>query len=206
MAPLENHIALVQWVTSNGGFCHENIIVAHDSTRSFHLQVKLQTSIPTSVSLLRCPMDCVLTVLNAFDTSPFSCHGTSFPSKFLYSQSSYLIQYFFLMEQYLLGDESWWAPYIRTLGDPEELPDYVPFEESDLPWINGTNLEPALKSQFDRWRDIHSTGVQLLTHLNWTNAVEGRYTWSVFSYSPASALQLVLIHLQEAFSMGSQAV
>lgn len=203
MVSLENHLALVRWVTSNGGFCHENILIAHDSRRSFHLQVKPGKLIPTGASLLRCPMDCVLTVLNAFDTPPFSCHGTRFPSKFLYSQSSYLIQYFFLMEQHILGDKSWWAPYIRTLGDPGCLPDYVPFAESDLPWISGTNLEPALKSQFDRWRDMYATGVQLLTELNWTSAVEDRYTWSVFCPPVASALQLVLILSQEAFSVGS---
>ena len=179
MTSLDNHLALVQWVTSNGGFCHKDIIVAHDSKRSFHLQVRPGQSISTGASLLRCPMKCVLTVLNALDTPPFSSHGSNFPTKFLHGQSPYVVQYFFLMEQFILGEQSWWAPYLRTLPNPQDLPEFGPFEKDDLLWISGTNLQPALNSQIEHWNKLYSEGLQSLKDLQWPSAIEGRYTWSV---------------------------
>ncbi|KKY18539.1 putative set domain protein [Phaeomoniella chlamydospora] len=176
METLDHHLALVDWVISNGGYCHDAVTIAHDPEKGFY--PRANEPISPGASLLRCPMDCVFSVLNALDSPPFSSHGTKFPAQFL-AHSPQMIQYFFLMEQKILGHESWWEPYIRTLQD--DIPEYVPFEIDDLVWIEGTNLQAALKSQFARWKAIFEEGVQVLTDLKWPNV--GLYTWELFVWA-----------------------
>ena len=188
MTSIDSHRALLEWVTSNGGYCHVDVAVAYDAQRFFHLQVKSDATIPPGTSLVQCPMECTLSVLNALDSAPFSSYGCKLPRRFLDTQAPDMIQYFFLMEQKLLGDSSWWAPYLRTLPQPEELPEWAPFKAEDLTWLVSTNLDPAIKEEFRRWRNIYDRGIEALKNLKWRNAVDGRYTWSVGAWRCHTAI------------------
>ena len=88
------------------------------------------------------------------------------------------MQCFFLMEQWILKENSWWAPYLLTLPKPDDI-DALCFtdQEEDLAGLKGTNLESAIKKQLDIWRDDYSKGMEQLRKLEWPNAMSGMYTW-----------------------------
>ncbi|RKU44798.1 hypothetical protein DL546_007647 [Coniochaeta pulveracea] len=60
----------------------------------------------------------------------------------------HVIGRFFLIQQYLLGEDSFWCPYIRSLPQPEymntwALPTFWP--EEDIEYLEGTNADVAIQ-------------------------------------------------------------
>ena len=121
MATLKSQTDLIQWIRNKGGFFHEDVEVAHDLHSGFYVQVSHGKTIQSGTRIASCPMSTTLSVLNAIDIPPFRSHGTTFPASFISKQSFTVVQYFFLMEQYLLGRKSWWAPYISALPSPNGI-------------------------------------------------------------------------------------
>ncbi len=88
------------------------------------------------------------------------------------------VQCFFLMEQWILQDKSWWAPYLSTLPKPEEIESlYFMDKEEDLASLRGTNLETAIMKQIETWKSQFSKGMNQLMTLEWPNAVNNKYNW-----------------------------
>jgi hypothetical protein len=175
---LRNHLSLVRWMSSNHGYLHPNIELAFDVETGFHARVAPGRTVKAGSCVARCSMTTSLSVLNAFHTPPFSCRGTRFPSVFLRTQSIGVIQCFFLMEQWVLQDKSWWAPYLTTLPKPDEIEAlFFTDQEEDLACLRGTNLETAIKKQLETWKIQFCKGMDQLTKLEWPNAVHNRYTW-----------------------------
>ena len=82
------------------------------------------------------------------------------------------------MEQWILQESSWWAPYLLTLPKPDDIEAlYFTDQEEDLASLKGTNLESAIRKQLDAWKDLYSSGMEQLRKLEWPNATSGRYTW-----------------------------
>lgn len=175
---LQNHHSLVRWMSSNRGYLHPNIELAFDVEKGFHARVIAGRSVKAGSCVARCSTTTSLSVLNALHTPPFSCRGTRFPSAFLRHQDIAIVQCFFLMEQWILQESSWWAPYLSTLPKPDDIDAlYFTDQEEDLASLKGTNLESAIKKQLDVWRDDYSKGMEQLRRLEWPNAMSGRYTW-----------------------------
>lgn len=181
---LENHLALVGWTVSNRGYLHPDIELAFSVERGYHARVVADRVLDAGSCVARCSMTMSLSVLNALHTPPFSCRGTMFPSAFLRSQQISVIQCFFLMEQWILRDKSWWAPYISTLPKPDEVETlYFMDQEMDLIHLKGTNLEMAVTKQAEMWKAQFAQGMDHLRRLEWPNAVNDRYTWELFRWS-----------------------
>lgn len=175
---LENHLTLVRWIISNRGHLNPDIELAFDVEKGYHARVVADGTVKAGTCVARCPMTTSLSVLNAFHTPPFSCRGTRFPSVFLRDQRVGVVQCFFLMEQWVLRDKSWWAPYISTLPDPDEIqPLYFTDNEVDLNLLSGTNLQTAIPRQSETWRAQFEKGMDQLRRLEWPNAVNDTYTW-----------------------------
>jgi hypothetical protein len=175
---VENHIALVQWMAANHGFLHSDVEVAFDHERGYHARVVAHRSVKAGTCVARCSMTTALSVLNAFHTPPFSSRGTKFPLAFLRHQKPAIIQSFFLMEQWLLQEKSWWAPYILTLPKPGQIDElYFTGGPVDIALLRGTNLEIAMAKQTETWAAQFSKGMEHLKKLQWPNALDRKYTW-----------------------------
>lgn len=183
MTKLQPQLDLIQWVEKEGGFFHEDVEVAHDPDKGFYVQVCKGKTVRPGTRIASCPMPATISVLNAMDISPFKSHGTQFPALFISKQSFATVQFFFLMEQYLLGPKSWWAPYIAALPSPDNIDSMHLSDgiEEDTKWIAGTNLKVALVKQNEKWRELHAGASEQLKNLQWPNAVQDRYTWYIRS-------------------------
>ncbi|KAK0384282.1 hypothetical protein NLU13_8370 [Sarocladium strictum] len=143
---------LVDWALQNGATLHPSIEVYDDVTTGLSFRVKPSAvdglvatsgasrderadagpivSIPTSLSL---------SYLNALD---------SLPSEFLNAVKPHVVGRFFLIQQFLLGKDSFWYPYIQALPQPAdqeawELPPFWPDDDAEL--LDGTNVEVGIQ-------------------------------------------------------------
>lgn len=175
------HRLLVDWVLSNDGFFHPDAQIAFSSQKGFHVVVTEGQTLTNGTRVASCPMPVTLSVLNALDIRPFSNHGSEFPKAFLRKQaaSPQCLQAFFLMEQLVLGERSWWAPYIATLPNVEDINAAQFEEQADAMWLEGTNLRGALSSQQAKWKEMYRQGMGQLRQTGWPNALNDSYTWYV---------------------------
>lgn len=177
------HQHLIDWVLDNNGYLHPDVEIAHSSAKGFHMLVADGKTVKPQTRVTSCPIACALSVLNVLNIAPFSDHGTRFPAEFLDNNISRpeLLQAFFFMEQAVLGDKSWWAPYIQTLPTVDDV-NALQFEsEDDRQWLEGTNLASGWADLTVKWRGLYEKGLKELTTKSWPNAVSGSYTWYVFS-------------------------
>jgi hypothetical protein len=175
------HRHLIEWVQKNGGYLHPTAQIAFTSRKGFHALVMEGERLEAGSRVVGCPMPLTISVLNALDITPFSSNGSRFPKEFLHSQISQpeSLQAFFLMEQLVLGNKSWWNPYIAALPTVQEIADSQFQSEEDLRWLDGTNLRTALDTHVGKWRAMYVTGMAQLKALGWSRISEGSYTWFV---------------------------
>lgn len=192
MADLQPQLDLIQWVKREDGFLHPSVEVASDpGGRGFHIRVSAGQTIRPNTRIASCPISATMSILNAMNIAPFSSRGVNFPSSFINNQSFTVVQYFFLMEQYLLGQKSWWAPYISAIPTPDAI-DSMGFadDSEDMRWLAGTNLRGALAKQNEKWKELFTTASAHLKGLRWPNAE--CYTWYVPPSPPVPQLMDVL--------------
>lgn len=181
----ERYAALTAWVEEAGGSLHPSVEIYIDEATEGSLRVRPGRSISAGDSIVKLPLVKSLSFLNAIAGHPdFPAaqglgvatprrrkHSNSsssdatrddganndyyFPTQFLRETPPHVVGRFFLIQQYLLGDESLWAPYIHTLPQPAEaaaaadnssadglLPCTWP--PADLEFLRGTNAEIAV--------------------------------------------------------------
>ncbi|MCJ1379678.1 hypothetical protein MMC17_002780 [Xylographa soralifera] len=82
----------------------------------------------------------------------------------LFSQSPEVLTRFFLMEQFLRAEDSFWHPYIRMLPQPADdaLDTPMFYSPEDCVWIKGTNLEGTRKVRLEQWKQEYQKAVDLL--------------------------------------------
>ena len=140
---------LRSWFISNGGTIHPDVEIASGSMGN-HLRLRANCSLSPGTMIVSCPHNLTISWLNlATGETPFIDRfrlspvrdGSTVVTKFV------LVR-FFLVEQYLLGDQSFWWPYIRCLPQPFEgdaLNRLLWYDDTDLLWLRGTNMEDAMK-------------------------------------------------------------
>ena len=180
-----HHRRLVEWVTALNGYIHPDVRVAHSADKGFHMVVASGKQIRAETRIVSCPMGATISVLNALDIAPFYSHGTKFPQAFLNNNISRpeMIQTFFLMEQYARGDDSWWAPYIKTLPSIPDVNDMQFESAEDAAWLEGTNLKAGFVTQTSKWQDLYTKGLRSLKVFGWARALNGTYTWELYRWA-----------------------
>ena len=182
----QRHRKLVQWITTeNDGYLHPDVRIAHSADQGFHMVVASGKTIQALTRVTSSPMTATLSVLNALDIVPFRSHGSKFPSSFLKknAEKPELLQTFFLMEQYVLCEKSWWAPYVKTLPTINDINDLQFDSRRDQIWLEGTNLKAAFIAQTTKWQELYTKGLRELKILNWQPALDGRYSWELFRWA-----------------------
>lgn len=98
--------------------------------------MRTTADIPPDALLLSCPHAL------AIDFSKARAH---FPAAFVAATPPHAVLCLFLASQRLLGEASFWWPYLRIL--PREFDTPLYFDPDDLRWLQGCNLDAREAAQ-----------------------------------------------------------
>ncbi|KAK0649188.1 hypothetical protein B0T16DRAFT_389284 [Cercophora newfieldiana] len=193
---------LVSWAQSHGARLHPSLEVYHDDLTKFSLRVKeTAASLEPGFVAATCPLSTTLSYLNALLDGPFNISSSpspeqqaapTFPARFMSSTPPHVIGRFFLIHEYLKGNDSLWHPYISTLPRPEQiaswvLPAFWPDEELDF--LEGTNASVAIeeiqanvKREFKQARKI----LKEEGFPNWQDYSRVLYNWAFCIFTSRS--------------------
>ncbi|PKY02612.1 SET domain protein [Aspergillus campestris IBT 28561] len=187
-ATLTNYTALLQWMTTNGGDLHPAVQIARDDHRGVHLQVKQdQPPLPSNTEVIHTPLAATLSYFNAIDHRPansavaFPAHGFHLPQAFVDAVGPEETSIFFLIGQYLRGEDGFWAPYLRSLPQPGDLTTPLYYEGGDLEWLGGTSLLAAREQKRVLLLGKYEAGVRELGRVGF-EGVE-RFTWDLYLWA-----------------------
>lgn len=177
---------LVDWGKSHGAFLNPDVEIYYDETTGLSFRASQELARESSVAT--CPYGISLSYLNAIDEySPiFSPHGDSFPRAFLDTlkvNEPHIISHFFLMQQYILKEKSFWWLYIRLLPQPDQADKLcIPiwWAEEDLQFLESTNAEPAIKIRKSLWKRQFEQGIKALLK---DPTADGSDFWKYVLYS-----------------------
>lgn len=158
---------LIAWSSSNGGTLSPAVEVFHDAATGYSFRVKSGHSLQQGDAIVSCSLGITLSYLNTLDVdlsshsipSPQERNVIPFPNDFLRAVPPHIAARFFLIQQYLLGSQSFWYPYIRNLPQPDNpsawsLPPFWPSDDIDL--LEGTNVYTTLHEIKARLRVEHN--------------------------------------------------
>ncbi|KAK1776572.1 hypothetical protein QBC45DRAFT_214931 [Copromyces sp. CBS 386.78] len=171
----ERFEALLDWAHNHGARLHPSLEVYQDEKTGFSLRIKPSAteSLHSPFKAVTCPTSITLSYLNALIDGPITPSPTppapntqkaAFPERFMTSLPPHVIGRFYLIQQYLKGKSSFWAPYISTLTDTSQLDKWTlpPFwTEDDIELLRGTNayvaiqeIQDNVKSEYKQARKI----------------------------------------------------
>ncbi|KAJ4323559.1 hypothetical protein N0V84_004300 [Fusarium piperis] len=176
----KNYERFIKWARNNGAYFHPSLKFIVTPNRGAEVLVTGQAIKPFE-TLFTVPYGISLSYFNAVSAgalgSPYLPRSESLPEEYLQSTSDHdTINAVFLVQQYLLGENSFWHPYIQILPQPGDAKDSaIPllWPEEDLLWLRGTCLEEAVaKQKTDHMR-------------RWTGAIEAlqRCGWNTSQYT-----------------------
>lgn len=159
---------LLLWAQSNQTSLHPNVEVYQDAITG--LSFRAARDVQPGTNFVNCSYKTTLSYLNAIQPSPdFQRHGSQpFPAEFMEAFSTedpHIIGHFFLIQQYLLGEKSFWWNYIESLPPPmqsEKMPIPILWPEADKRFLDGTNAAPPILERKKLWKDEWARGVALL--------------------------------------------
>ncbi|KAL2672952.1 hypothetical protein Neosp_013670 [[Neocosmospora] mangrovei] len=208
----------IKWARQNGAYFHSSLRFVVTPNRGAEVLVTGQAIRPFE-TLFTVPYGISLSYFNAVSAgnpgSPYLPRSTPLPEEFLENTSDHdTVNAIFLVQQYLLGEQSFWYPYIQILPQPDDAKDStIPllWPESDLLWLRGTYLEEAVAKQrmdhVKRWNEAMKT----LQKYGW-NASQftlelglwayycfySRYFWSIILEPDAANIKPKFQHLVKA--------
>ena len=172
--------SLLSWAKRHGAHVHDSVIFTRDDTSGICLRTRKDTApVSAGSQLVTCPYMLSISYLNALDTPLFPSRCETFPGSFLEGFPKETVMVFFLTQQYLRNEHSFWWPYIRCLPQPDEpdrLGTPLHFSSEDLLWLKGTNLEKAASDRKEAWKTLF---LDARTHLETCGWDVRRYTWCV---------------------------
>lgn len=168
------------WFVRGGGIVHPDVEMTKDSTGSY-LRARSELDIAAGSPLISCPHRLVI-------SWPQVMHG---PDQFLRCLdlqcvspliTEAVIIRFFLISQYVLKENSFWWPYIRSLPQPDaedQLSTPLWYGSEELLWIQGTTLEFGAKARERMWRQEFDDGMKILIPAADESAEMWSWSWSV---------------------------
>lgn len=202
-AEQERFQTLLSWSKSHGAEINPALEVYKDEITGFSMRVKpspesTSPTIKPGDGVLTCPLQTSISFLNATIGGPVLSRPAErtepcpvFPERFMKLQP-YVIGRFYLMKQYLMGQASFWHPYIATLPQPDvvsswSLPPFWP--EEDLDFLDGTNTGVAseeirtnVKTEYKEARKI----LKEEDYENWQDYTRPLYNWAFSMFASRS--------------------
>ena len=140
--------------------------MVHSDAFGHHLRVKKGFVLAPGDQIVSCPHLLTISILNAEEAEP--------PWPELRDVSTDIaadiLTRFFLIEEYLMQEASFWWSYMQMLPQPDQtelLSTPVWYDENDLAWIAGTNLEGARRSRLAAWQAEYRCFMDLLEERTW---------------------------------------
>ncbi|MCJ1391110.1 hypothetical protein MMC18_003972 [Xylographa bjoerkii] len=154
---------ITKWLQLEGGFIHPAVEIVHcDDTTGYSLRVRKHHDVPEGSRIASCPSSLTMSVLSMERAKNL------WPEEFVsfFSQCPEVLTRFFLMEQFLMAETSFWHPYVRMLPQPadDSLDTPMFYNAEDCIWIKGTNLEGARKLRQEQWKQEYQKAVDLLEY------------------------------------------
>lgn len=179
---------LTSWATSHGAHIHPSVSIVATEKHGLSFQVgSSSTATQPGDTIISLPSSLTLSYLDAL-------HGrTSFPEKFIAQTPPHVVGRFVLIEQYLIGEESFWAPYVGLLPQPDglewALPPFWPSDEVDL--FEGTNVEVGIARIRDTAKREWENAMRILNEEDWNPSLRSRldinlYHWAYCIFSSRS--------------------
>jgi protein-histidine N-methyltransferase len=172
---------LLAWAKKHQTSLHPDVEIYQDLHTGLSFRATKDLSAATKI--VNCSYQTTLSYLNAVTKSSFFQNHQSmpFPAEFinaLKQDDPKIIGHFFLVQQFLMGEKSFWCHYIQLLPQPDEpehlgIPIWWP--ETDRRFLDGTNAEPPIKKREEMWREEWTKGIALL---------QGRFEdWEEYTYT-----------------------
>jgi protein-histidine N-methyltransferase len=145
---------LAGWAQSHGARLHPSLEVYYDDVTKFSLRVN-ESAAPLDPGFVAvtCLLSLTLSYINALVDGPFitassASETLTFPARFMASIPPHVIGRFFLIHEYLKGNDSFWHPYIAALPRPEQLASWaLPafWPDEDIEFLEATNAAVAIE-------------------------------------------------------------
>ncbi|KAI5457413.1 hypothetical protein BGZ63DRAFT_365025 [Mariannaea sp. PMI_226] len=176
---------LVAWATSHGARIHPFVQVYQDSQTGLSFRVNPSAAEGTQPfdTIVSLPASLTLSYLNAL---PDKDNCSPFPARFLEQTPPHVIGRLVLAKNYLLGEESFWAPYIHALPQPGNLDSWVlpPFWASDdAELLEGTNIEVGIQQTRANVKQEFKQASQLLREEQWEPSLASRLTLALYQWA-----------------------
>ena len=142
-----------QWFEGHGGSFHPAIVL---DTSPSGTVVKVRDEggpIEAAAVIVRCPTYMMISFAHASQSRVLRSLIERDPDS---TFGQIIALRFYLVEQYLLGADSWWAAYIRSLPQPYDAnaSHATPiWAEQDVKWLEKTNVGKATSMRKDIWHD-----------------------------------------------------
>lgn len=161
---------LTRWFVENGGFIHPGVEMFEDAENGVHFRARrlLPESSMEDFVVCACPVSLTLSHLNVAsreereDVVPVHAVTGSIASQLRGHLPLNAITHFLLAEQRLLGQQSFWQPYVSCLPKEGQLGTPLYFSQDDLVWLHGTNLHAAVDHRRAMWEQEWKTGCDVL--------------------------------------------
>jgi protein-histidine N-methyltransferase len=185
---------LIGWAHEHQTSLHSDVEVYQDPLTG--LSFRARKSLPATTEIITCSYKTTLSYLNAITaSSTFQNHQpVPFPPEFidtLKQDDPNIIGHFFLVQQFLMRQNSFWWPYIKLLPQPDEperlgIPIWWP--EADQRFLDGTNAEPPIKKREEMWKAEWTKGVAHLRDRfeNWEECTYPLYQWAATIFGSRS--------------------
>jgi len=181
---------LIDWGAANHAILNSSIEIYQDPITG--LSFKATQNLPPNTNIVTCSYQISLSYLNAIEAPYFPSHSSTFPQQFLDvlgEDDPNIIGHFFLMQQYLMREKSFWYLYIRILPQPRDaknlaIPIWWP--EEDRRFLAGTNAEPPIEKRQALWREEWRRGRELMKGEEWEEYGYELYQWAATIFGSRS--------------------
>lgn len=171
-------LSLLSWIEFLGGGLSEGVEFYNDTEKGHYIRASEDNSsgITNGTIVARCPIAATISFLN-FDPSieGLPKHTFVYNRQFLRGTEPDVASAFLFVDQYLKGDDSPWAPYIKSLPKADKLTTTQYFEGEDLEWLKETGLETSRAARLKSWRAKFDEAKMLLKYAS--NTAIDFYTW-----------------------------
>lgn len=183
---------LTSWAKQNGADLHDHVEIVDDET--YGISLVARALLTQDDQIVSCPFSLSLSYFNALDLFPalksHRADGPHLPQEFLDATEPHVIGNFFLMLQYLKGEQSYWWNYIRCLPQPDEpakLATPMFWDEADRAFLAGTQVGASLDARESKWKQDFKSGMSLIDKDSPPNMlhVKRKMTWEIYRWAAA---------------------
>lgn len=181
------HEDFVSWFRSNGGYLHKHVELTSNPSEGNYLGVKEGYDLLPGSTVVSCPHDLTLSWPAVRKYHFPNVHSNLLP---------HVATRLYLMKQYLLKSQSPWWPYIRSLPQPDDSDAFrtpMYYNQEDLVWIQGTNLEHARNVRQDAWHKEYSDAFHRIFGDRSKDEESEFWTWWVTFGVPDPVVVLIYI-------------